>query len=264
MRKRVGLFVGLVGLLLLVGACFPMSIRGNGKVVTEERNVSGFDSITLSIAADVIITQDGDESVTVEAEENLMKYIDTTVRGRTLDLAFVPGPRPDIRVTEPIIFYVNVDELERIDVNSSGDVSVEAVKVEDFKVEVSGSGNVDIEKVSGDDMEFELNGSGDLTIDELDARELVISITGSGNIYLAGEAQSQDVRLSSSGQYQAKDLESREVEIEVTGSGDAEIWVTDSLEADLTGSGNVNYYGNPQVEADTTGSGEVVSRGTQQ
>lgn len=261
MQKRALSLVGLAALLLLLSACFPVSIRGNGKVVTEERSVGNFDSITLSIAADVIVAQNGEEAVTVEAEENLMKYIDTTVRGGTLDLAFVAGPRPDIRVTKPIVFYVNVDDLERIDVNSSGDVSVEAVKVDDFEIEISGSGGVDIEQVNGDDMVFEVNGSGDLTIDDLEAEELQVELTGSGNINLTGEVQTQDVRLTSSGQYQAKDLESREVDIEITGSGDADIWVTDSLEADLTGSGNLNYYGNPQVEANTSGSGEVISRG---
>ncbi len=263
MKKHSLLLVGLGALLLLLSACYPVSIRGNGKVVTEERNVSGFDSITLSIAADVIIVQDGEESVKVVAEENLMKYIDTTVRGNTLDLAFVAGPRPDIRVTEPIVFYVSVDELERIDVNSSGDVSVEALEVDGFEIEISGSGNIDIDELNGDDLDFVLTGSGDLSIGELDAEGLRVQITGSGGINISGEVDTQDVSLTSSGQYQAEDLESNEVEIEITGSGDADIRVNGSLDANLTGSGNLNYYGNPQVEAITSGSGEVISRGNQ-
>ena len=55
-------------------------------MVSESRDVSGFDRVSLSGSGEVIITQSGEESLSVETDDNIMQYVKTEVRGGTLYL----------------------------------------------------------------------------------------------------------------------------------------------------------------------------------
>ena len=91
--KRLSMWLALMVLMAASLACaVPFvgirTIKGSGNVVTEERDVSGFDRVALSGFGEVIITQGDKESLTVETDDNLMRYIETKVRGGTLELGF--------------------------------------------------------------------------------------------------------------------------------------------------------------------------------
>ena len=94
MDKR-GLLVISVLLAAMVGmtACDAMAVNGSGDLITEVREVSGFDSIDLDGSGEVIITQGAGETLTVETDDNLMEHVETEVRGDTLHLGFKPGIR---------------------------------------------------------------------------------------------------------------------------------------------------------------------------
>ncbi len=72
-------FLKVIGLLiignLLITACGLRTIQGSGDVITESRDVSGFDSVSLTGIGRVIITQGDKESLTIEADDNLLEYI---------------------------------------------------------------------------------------------------------------------------------------------------------------------------------------------
>ena len=77
-------FVLLVILLIVSVACDQIS--GSGNVITQERPVSGFNKIAMSGSGELIITQGSKEGLTVEAEDNIMEYIETEVKDETLEL----------------------------------------------------------------------------------------------------------------------------------------------------------------------------------
>ena len=90
MKNRIGLNV-----IILIVAGFLLSAcqmaRGSGDMVTERRQASNFDSVTLLGSGEVIIVQDGEESLTIETDDNILQYITSEVSGGTLILAFEPG-----------------------------------------------------------------------------------------------------------------------------------------------------------------------------
>ena len=59
-------------------------VSGNGKIVTQERSVNGFQNIDVSGSATVRLRQDSMPSVKVETDENLIEYLDVHVDGNTL------------------------------------------------------------------------------------------------------------------------------------------------------------------------------------
>ena len=86
--KRFALVSALILVTLAANACGFGWIRGSGNLITECRNISNIDRVELSGSGKVIITQSGEESLTVETDDNMMHYVCTEVRDRTLYLGF--------------------------------------------------------------------------------------------------------------------------------------------------------------------------------
>src|SRR5262245_28058978 len=79
-------FVCLFTVLLFFSSCRFVTgerIRGNGHLTTETRSPGNFKSVSSHGSFDVIVSSGGQE-VKVEAEDNLLPYIETYVEGYTL------------------------------------------------------------------------------------------------------------------------------------------------------------------------------------
>lgn len=82
-------------LMLVVAVLAAGCTIGSGSMITETRNVSGFDEIVLLGSGDVIVTMTGTESLEIEAEDNIMPLLTTEVRNGRLEL----GPKSSISPT---------------------------------------------------------------------------------------------------------------------------------------------------------------------
>ena len=174
--------------LAFLQSCALTVIKGSGQIKSEPRLVSGFDSIDFSGSGELVITQGDSESLTIEADDNILPHILTEVRNGVLEIRF---DRDDwgtyYRPTRPIRFNLNLKELRSVSLSGSGAISAEALKSDRLSLDVSGSGNV--------------------RIDHLEASDLAFDLSGSGQADLFGKVTSQQISISGSGSYQAGDLE---------------------------------------------------------
>lgn len=246
--KRLGyLGFGLLLMTVISMACtLPVlvvggreTVRGSGDVVETSRDVSGFSRLVFAGQGNVFIEQGFDEGLRIEAEDNLIDYFEIDVRGDTLTIGV--QERVTLRPSEPINFYLEVKELDRITLSGSG-----TVQTKEFDVE---------------NLELRLSGSGDIDVGFLDAISLDVTLSGSGNIDLAGFLENQDVTISGSGDYNSEDLESSITEVLISGSGSVKVRVEDQLDVLISGSGNVTYYGSPTIDQTITGSGSIRKLG---
>jgi hypothetical protein len=221
---------------IIIGDQGRETVRGSGAVVEEDRDVSNISGVELTMQGTLTIVMGGGESLRIEAEDNLLEYIETDVRAGKLVIKTRPGI--NLQTTRPINYTLTVDELKTITISSSGDVEAERVQSESCSVTISSSGNV--------------------SIDSLDCTSLQVNISSSGNLEISGgQVQKQDITISSSGEYRASDLASVEAEVALTSSGTATIRVSDQLRGRLSSSGNIRYIGNPEVNVRTTSSGRT-------
>ncbi len=238
-RIYISLFLALICVFLLLG-CTSLSsiigVRGSGDVIEEERDVSDFKQVKLSGMGNLDIEFDDQEELVIEAEDNLMEYIITEVKGDELIIRIKPNTR--LWPKKKIKFHLKAIELE--------------------KISIFGSGKVDATDISADRFTIDIYGSGKVNIDELEAEDLEIEVSGSGNVAIdGGEVTEQRMKVSGSGNYKAQDLKSEDAEIDVSGSGKAIINVRDNLEVNISGSGKVQYKGDPEVDSNISGSGSV-------
>ena len=88
MLKFNNTFVKVIALILTLAmvSCQFNGIKGSGNVTTENRNISGFNSIKVENGMDVVLEQSTETSVTVIADDNVQKHIITTVNGSVLKI----------------------------------------------------------------------------------------------------------------------------------------------------------------------------------
>lgn len=256
------LAIFIIGSLLL-GACsigIGRRVRGSGNVVEETRAVSGVTGVNLATIGTLTIQAGDTESLRVEAEDNLMEYLETQVFGGTLRI----GTQGNIRLdaTRPVNYYLTVTGLETIEISSAGDIQAPDLKAERFSITITSSGNLQMGNLEAEALSVKISSSGNATMGVLNANTLEVDIGSSGNLDIeGGEVRTQNITISSSGNYTAPDVASEQAVARLTSSGSATIWVQDNLEANLNSSGDLRYRGDPTVKANTNSSGAVIRIG---
>ena len=238
MKKNFNLMFLLGITLILASSCenpWYNCIRGNGDIEEELRSTGSFSAIESEGSFEVYVTIGPQTEVIVEAEENLLKHIETEVRNGRLTID--TRRNRCLKSTEPIRVFVTTPYVHEL--------------------ELDGSGLIDCNGIVNQNLEVDLNGSGDIFLG-VNVEYLDADISGSGKIKLWGTAEETDLRISGSGQIEAFDLVSDEAFTTITGSGDIYVQVHDYLDVRITGSGNVYYKGNPEIHVDITGSGDLI------
>lgn len=211
----------LMCLAALTGGCIMDAIAGSGNVVTESRPVSGFRAVSVGGSGQLFIEKGAAESLTVTADDNLLPYIKTEVRGDQLQLGFRDSMSgPNVQPTRGIVFRLTVKALDEL--------------------HVSGSGSADVRGIDGP--------------------RVRLRVSGSGEIAAQGAVNDLEVGISGSGRYLGDRLASNRALVDISGSGKALVNASDRLDVDVSGSGDVVYIGAPQVSRHISGSGSVRRR----
>lgn len=210
------------------------SVNASGNLMTEERKVEGFTAVDAAGPMDVDIKQSNSYKVTVEADDNLMRYIVVRKEGRKLLVKLEDNVH--IRNSSGIKVHVEMPELQSVDLTGSGNVRTMGRIVSDNK------------------MDIDLAGSGNISM-EVKSPEVSASVAGSGKTDLAGETRKFDVSIAGSGDVNAKELKSEEAEISIGGSGNVKVFASMKLDVNIAGSGDIVYYGNPEISRSIIGSG---------
>jgi hypothetical protein len=204
-----------------------------------DRNLSSFNSVAVSGAMDVFLTEGDTEKARIEAEGIEIDEITTEVNGDELKIGIKNkngmwswNSKMKVKV------YVTYRQLKAVKSSGSSDIFCKStLKADEFSINISGSGDL-----SGD----------------MDVKTLSVSVSGSADVKVGGKAETQDVVISGSGDFKGEDLKGKYVKVKISGSGDAKVWAEESIEARVSGSGDVVYKGNPSKEVSkVSGSGTI-------
>ncbi len=185
--------LAMVAVLLVLTGCSVVS--GSGQVKSETRQVSGFTGIELSGNGEVTIEQGDTESLTIEADDNVLPVLTSEVEDSVLRLG--TKPRTTVQTRSPIRYRVTLEDLTSVALSGSGSVSATNVRVDTLQVNISGSGTVNLAG-SADQQELDVSGSGRYEAADLSSRSATIEISGSGRATVAVSDQLR-VEISGSG-----------------------------------------------------------------
>src|ERR1043165_5963074 len=131
---RIALAVAVLGISVTAMA----GPRGNGRLVTEVRNVPDFTGVELQVPMDVTVHEGKELKVKLTVDENLAPLIRTEVRGDTLVVQCERGidAHGDARVE------ITLPDLRAVASSGSGDVHATANRRKDISLAASGSGDL--------------------------------------------------------------------------------------------------------------------------
>ncbi|MGB7394452.1 MAG: head GIN domain-containing protein [Pricia sp.] len=226
------LFLSSCGFDINIGD-FGTGKKGNGKVVSETREISGdFTEVSVSEGLMAYVTQADDFSIEVEADENVIDLIATDIKDGKLRIHArenIGNATKNIRITLP--------EVTALKGSSGSHLRTEST-------------------IQSDDLEVD-GSSGALLHLELMANELDVDASSGANLTIMGEADRADVDVSSGGNIDADDLQTKICTADASSGGNMKIKVSESLTADASSGGNIGYSGEPKVENKKSLSGSV-------
>lgn len=208
----------------------------DSEVISQNREIRDVRSLAIEGMGKLDVVQGEEETLSIEAPEDLFRYITTEVRNGELVIRIEPYmllhfPHGDVT------YHLVVRDLESIDASGSLEIDTNRIRSKEFTFRAMGSmfGEIDLE-----------------------AEKLNVVLKGSSRLTVLGIVGEQDVILDGAGSYVSEQCESASATLHLTGATDATVRVRESLHAFIDGQGTVNYVGDPkEVEYDVSGSGKI-------
>jgi hypothetical protein len=209
--------------------------RGSGNIVTEQRQTGGFTGINVGGGFEVQLKTGGPTDVRIEADDNIIRDIETEVSGGVLKISTKNGHNFNNATFKA---YITSPEINRVTASGAASVNVEGELKSKEKITLHASGAAHIKS-------------------NLDAPEVAVEVSGAGNIDLGGRTRDYTAEVSGSGDLKSADLKSENTDVHVSGAGKARVHASVKLKAEASGAGNISYTGGANVELKTSGAGNV-------
>lgn len=222
--------------LLFLNSCDQ--VTGSGHIVTEKRTVDNFNAISVSNSFDVEVKIGAATEVKVEADDNVIKYVVTTVSGNTLKIkmdGFHSTGNIHLKV------YITTPSLNDINASASADVKV----IDPIK----GAGKINFNVSSA--------ASIDATVE---APEVEAEASSSGTITLRGKTKTYTAQASSAGGLKTGELLSENTDVSVSSGANADVFASVNLTADASSGGDITWHGEGNVKQTISSGGSIEKK----
>jgi len=134
--------------------------------------------VDLEAFGELKIERTGRESLTIEAEDNILPLLSSDVSDGVLQL----GNKANVSFigVKPITYRLTVKDLDSITVSGAGRVTAPNLRTGTFTVAISGAGNITVDGVA-DRQDVEISGAGAYMAEDLESKAAEVTVTGPGS-----------------------------------------------------------------------------------
>jgi len=238
LQFKSGLAIFITTMFLFsISACAQFSgIKGNGKVIKEDRKVSEFSGVRISNGIHAYIVQSDTTQVTVETDENVAKYLITEVKNGVLNVYLDES----IHHVKTLKVYISSPKYESMRASSGATV---------FSKGTIKSGEMFIDISSG--AEVKMN---------IEVNKLTCESSSGSDLTLNGKATVMNASSSSGSEIDAENLESEKCTVSTSSGANAHVFVTRELDAKASSGSQIHYNGNPSIVSKDRSSGGGISQ----
>jgi len=211
-------------------------VRGSGHIITDSRSASGFHSIDVSGAIDVYVKQDSSTSVKIEADDNLLEYIEVYTDNSTLVIR--TQHRVWLKPSNKIKVYVSNPVYREFEVSGASGIHSEnqITSTETVRVGISGASEGKL---------------------EIDAPKVSVDVSGASNLTMRGRTKDLDAGASGACKIRCFDFLAENTNIEASGASTAEVYASVKLAGSASGASTIKYKGNATTSISTSGASGV-------
>ena len=163
----------------------------------------------------------------IEADENLLEYIEIETFGNTLEVHIRKGI--NLKEFKELNLYISMKEVK--DISLSGMISL-----------------IGENRIQGDEITLNHGGMGTTKLDLL-TNKLEASIHGMAKLKLEGEVNQVFLDNSGMGSIEAENLKATRLKIDNSGMGNADVYATTELDISSSGMGKVTYSGSAEIKS---------------
>jgi hypothetical protein len=210
MKKMTSLI--LVAVALAGTGCHFLGVRGNGHVVTDQRQVDQFAELQADGMFD-IVWSNGPPSLTVTTDENLLSYVESDISDNRLRLHV----RKRILPTHGLKVVISSPTRTGSKLTGASDLTAHGLTGDSYAVETTGAADIKLDG-SVNHLLADMTGASDLQAKSLQTRTAEISTTG---------AASAEVSVSEN------------LKVTITGAGEVIYHGNPTVTKHVTGAGEV-------------------------
>ena len=235
--KNVLLFSFII--LVFASGCREIAgrrIRGNGHITSQTRSVSGFRNVEVSGAIDVYVKQDSATSVKVEADDNILEYVQVHTNGSTLEIYTESGF--NLRPSNKIKVFLTNPGFDGLDISGACTITSEN------------------ELTSSERINLNLSGASEGRL-AINAPSVIIEVSGASTAELKGRTKDLDVSAHGASRVRGYDLMTENSDVNISGASHAELYASVSLDGEASGASSVYYMGNASNNIRPSGASHV-------
>ncbi|MEP6711210.1 MAG: head GIN domain-containing protein [Ferruginibacter sp.] len=224
-------------LIIISVLCFFSACRfktGSGNIVTEKRSTSAFTGVNASGGFEIEIKNGPVEQVTVEADDNIIKDIETNVSDGQLKIRVRTNNLHDAHLK----VFITAPQINKITASAGADITV--------KDELRSSDEINLQASSGSKI-----------ITALDAPSVSADASSAGDIEVSGRTKTFNVESSSGSSVKASQLLSENTIATASSGATANVHASVSLQANASSGGNINYKGGGSTKINQSSGGSV-------
>ena len=237
MNKNIFL-TAFAATILSFTSCVKDNINGEGPVVSENRTVSPFKGLELSINATVHFVEADTYDILIDAQQNIAQVIQTETNNEILVIKIPTDTR--IENYLPINIYVQAPDADKFNLNGSGSIIISDTLHASFAdFNMSGSGSIIVDHMISDDIDSRISGSGKLEVKNGSTITLRNDMSGSGIADL-------------------RNVQGSRADVLISGSAQTYLNMSEKIDVKISGSGKLYYFGSPVIDSDISGSGQVI------
>lgn len=213
-------YILFIAVIILATSCYRGK-KGSGNIITETRNVQPFTAVHANTSIDVDVKQGSETSVVVEADDNLIKYVETIVEGNELKI-----------------------RLKNVSLWNHSTIRVHVVSPKYTGFEATSSAQIIGETTitSSDKITLKANSSGKIEM-QIDAPIVEADVSSSADIILSGRTKDVKADASSSGSLDLEKLQAETATAEASSSANISLFASVKINAKANSSGDIKYKG---------------------
>jgi len=201
----------------------------------EDRNVPDFNAVNVASGIRATVEIGPRRPVHVEADDDVLALLETTVEDGTLNIGFKPHSRwsGERRVTVTI----QTPELRAIGASGGAIVRATFTRADESSIEASGGSEI---RARG-----------------IDAARLAIHGSGGSQFDVQGRADSLNLEMSGGSRLHGRDLSVKDVDVQASGGSEGELRANGRIRGSLSGGSEMHVRGGARGKVATSGGSSV-------
>lgn len=240
--KNILSYLILPTAIVLLSSCEKIgnSVVPSGNVTEKSHSTADFYGLDISDAFNAYITfSEGDNSITIEANENLHEYIEVKNEGDRL----IVGLRNNINIRRgnaTLKVYITCEQLSSFEASGASNIYLsDLLRVPKAYIELSGASKL----------------KGTVNVSELKA-----DISGASEIELNGTLAEFEFDASGASNLKNYHLSTDYFAASLSGASNAQITVNYELDVEASGASNVYYKGNGIIKAQELSGASAIKK----